>query len=162
MTDIEDSARILVWFEDNTDGHTALLHAQDLANREDAKLTVVTVAVHERLVGCGRCLQGTALWNIEMQKIAREELAAARNLLGEASGVDFESVVGSPADAITETAERVGAQTIVLPRQRNRRFGPPGRRDIDQRVALRGNWRVITTSQPVVAQRSGAGTLDRV
>jgi len=68
MAGSEESPSILVWFEDNQRGHAALRHAQELADAQRAHLTVPTVATTERVIGCGRCLQGTVLWNIEMQK----------------------------------------------------------------------------------------------
>ncbi len=147
VTGSGEPPEILVWFEDNSRGRAALRQAHELADAQHAHLTVLTIAAHERLVGCGRCLQGTALWNIEMAKIAREELVTARSILGEAADADFESVVGNPAEAIIQTAERAGAHTIVLPEQRVRRLDPPRRRKIAEQVASRRGWQVVAVPE---------------
>jgi nucleotide-binding universal stress UspA family protein len=132
---------ILVWFEDNPRGRDALRRAEALADARRAHLTVLTVAVQERLLGCARCVQGTALWNREVRKIASEELVAARSIIEQAAQTDFESVVGSPAEAIIQTAERVGAQTIVIAAQR--RLDPARRRKVAEQLSRRG-WQVIS------------------
>ena len=49
---------VLVWFEDNPEGRRALSEADVLARRRSVHLTVVAVATRERVIGCGRCLQG--------------------------------------------------------------------------------------------------------
>jgi nucleotide-binding universal stress UspA family protein len=138
---------VLVWFEDSPEGRCALTEASVLARRRSVSLTVVAVAVHERVIGCGRCLQGTVLWNIELQKIAREELLEARSALDDAADVSYEVLVGDPAEMITQAAERVGADVIVLPALRVRRFGPPNRRNVSGRVAAGGRWHVIVASE---------------
>jgi nucleotide-binding universal stress UspA family protein len=134
---------ILVWFEGTADGRAALAQAQRLATRRGAKLVVLTVAARERVVGCGRCLQGTVLWNIEMEKIAAEELTEARQILGGATPASYQSLVGSPAELISDAAARMGAHVVVIPRQRNRRLDPPNRRNIAQKLAAGGSWEVI-------------------
>lgn len=148
MAGSEGPPRILVWFEDNPRGRAALDHAQELAEARQGQLTVLTVALRERVVGCGRCLQGTVLWNIEMRKIAQEELVTARDLLGDATDADFELIVGSPAEAIAVAAERIGAQVIVLPEQLSHRLGPRSRRNIAERVASHGSWQVVAARTP--------------
>jgi hypothetical protein len=139
----EQANSVIVWFEDEPNGVVALLQAQKTARNEQAHLTVLAVAAHERVIGCGRCLQGTVLWNIEMRKIAHEELLTARRILDDAIDVSYELVVGEPADSISDLAERTGASTVVLPWQRNRRLDPPSRRNVRQRVDANGPWRVI-------------------
>ena len=112
-------------------------------------LTVLTVAIHERVIGCGRCMSGTVLWNLEMKKIAHEELAVARRMLDGASEVSYEMAVGDPDEAIAQAAWRVGALTVVLPWHRNRLLEPPNRRDVCEKVVRRGPWHVIAGPQPV-------------
>ena len=141
-TDDPQAPGVLVWFEDSPEGRRALAQGSVIARRRSARLTVVTVATQERVIGCGRCLTGTVLWNIEMKKIAREELLEARRLLS--GGADYELVVGTPADAIIETAARLGVGTVVLPRLRTRRFGRPDRRHVRDKVAAHGPWVVLT------------------
>jgi nucleotide-binding universal stress UspA family protein len=145
--DGEQAPSVLVWFEDSPAGRRALTEASVLARRRSVCLTVVAVAAHERVIGCGRCLQGTVLWNIELKKIAREELLEARRALDDAADVSYEVLVGDPAEMITEAAEHVGADVIVLPALRTRRFGPPNRRNVSGRVAAGGPWHVVVASE---------------
>lgn len=135
-------SNVVVWFEDDEEGRAALALAHDVAEQWQAQLTVVTVATHEPVRGCGRCLQGTVLWNLEMKKIAKEELRTAMRILDGAEDVEFRTAVGDPADVIAEAAERVEAQIVVLPWQRPRRLGPPCRRHVAERVGERGHWQV--------------------
>ena len=139
----EATTSVLVWFEDDGPGRAALQHAEVFARDDAAHLTVLTVATHERLIGCGRCLTGTALWNIEMDKIAREDLATARRILASPDDTSYELVVGNPADAITEVAQRVQADIVVIPQLRHRRLVPPNRRNVNEQVARSGGWRGI-------------------
>lgn len=143
----EQVASVLVWFEDSPEGRCALAEASVLARRRAVGLTVLTVAAPERVIGCGRCLQGTVLWNIELEKIAHEELLAARGALDAALDVSYEVLVGDPAEMITRAAERLGADVIVLPALRTWRFGPPKRRNVSGRVAAAGPWHVVVASE---------------
>ncbi|HWE59115.1 MAG TPA: universal stress protein [Solirubrobacteraceae bacterium] len=145
--DGEQAPSVLVWFEDSPEGRCALTEASVLARRRSVCLTVVAVAALERVIGCGRCLQGTVLWNIELQKIAREELLEARSALDDPADASYEVLVGDPAEMITQAAERLGADVIVLPALKTRRFGPPNRRNVSGRVAARGPWHVIVASR---------------
>ncbi len=151
ISDSKRTTNILVWFEDDRPGRAALERAAVVAQEEHAHLTVLTVATHERLIGCGRCLQGTALWNIEMDKIAREDLAAAQRILANAADTSYEFAMGNPVDAITEVAGRVRADTVVLPLRRRRRLDPPNRRNIREMLELGGPWRVVVEPEPVGA-----------
>jgi hypothetical protein len=144
-----EAGSVLVWFEDNREGRAALLRAYEIAEAEGAGLTVLAVAIHERVIGCSRCMSGTVLWNLEMKKIAHEELAVARRMLDGASEVSFEMAVGDPDEAIAEVAWRAGALTVVLPWHRNRLLEPPNRRDVCEKVVRRGPWQVIAGPQPV-------------
>jgi nucleotide-binding universal stress UspA family protein len=147
--DDEQVTSVLVWFEDNREGRAALLHAYEIAGAEGEDLTVLTVATHERVVGCCRCMSGTVLWNLEMKKIAHEELTTARRMLDGADQVSYQLVVGDPAEAIAEVAQRTGPHTVVLPEHRKRLLDPPNRRDVGEKIARRGPWRVIAGSPPV-------------
>lgn len=126
---------VLVWFEADPAGQRALAQAQEIALRQSAHLTVMTVATPERLIGCGRCLQGTALWNLEMKKIAHEQLTEARRLIADPDDVSYEVVIGDPVQAIVEMTRRTEAHTIVLPLVRAGRFAPPNRRNVGKRLA---------------------------
>lgn len=151
---------VLVWYEGTADGRAALEQAHELAATRGANLTVLTIAAHERVIGCGRCLQGTVLWNIEMEKIAADELTEARRILDGVTAVTYQLAVGDPAELISETATRSGAQAIMIPRQRNRRLDPPHRRHIARKLAARGPWQVISAeaAQPAaIRARRAAG-----
>lgn len=137
---------VLVWFEDGPGGRRALAQASVIARRRSAPLTVLAVAPHERVIGCGRCLQGTVVWNVEMKKIAVEDLIEARRLLGDPDYVTYELVVGAPVPAIVGAAERLGIGTVVLPPLSTGRLGPPQRRNVRDRVAAAGRWQVIVGS----------------
>jgi Universal stress protein family len=147
--DGEEATTVLVWFEDNREGRAALLYAYEIAEAECEELTVLTVAIHERVIGCGRCMSGTVLWNLEMKKIAHEELTTARRMLDGATQVSYELAVGDPAEAIADVAARTGARTVVLPLHRKRLLDPPNRRDVGEKVERRGPWHVIAGPQPV-------------
>ncbi len=141
--DREWTAGVLVWFEDNPRGREALASAHAVARERHEHLTVVAVATQEQVIGCGRCLQGTVLWNLEMKKIAQEELLAARELLGDAADVSYRVAVGDPVEVITEAARRAAARTVVLPRQRSAPLCPPNRRNLGERVGQVGPWQVL-------------------
>lgn len=144
----EQIPTVLVWFEDNPAGRSALDAAYAIAQREGAHLAVITVATHERVIGCGRCLQGTVLWNLEMKKIARQELVAASRILDGATDVSYELLVGDPADVIAEAATRTGADTVVFPPDSRRRFAPPNRRNVSARVAQALGFTHSQTASP--------------
>lgn len=144
----EAPTTIVVWFEDSAAGRLALEQAQRLADTKGAHLTVLTIAIHERVIGCGRCLQGTVLWNLEMQKMAHETLNQAKELLAASIHAECEVVVGDPVDQIVAAATNHQANTIVLPWQRNRRLDPPARRNLAQRLTAKGSWQVIVAPEP--------------
>jgi nucleotide-binding universal stress UspA family protein len=165
-SDDELTGDVIVWFEDTPEGRAALLHAQHLSRATDARLTVLAVATHERVVGCGRCLQGTVLWNIEMKKIAHEELCEAREILGPATPASYKLVVGRPADSISAAAAGKHADTVVLPWQRNRVLDPPQRRNVGRKVEANGPWKVIVAPRPAAkpgpAKDPGSYSADEV
>lgn len=143
-----EAPNIVVWFEGSRAGRLALLRAQQMAAAADTHLTVLTIAIHERVIGCGRCLQGTVLWNLEMEKMAREDLHQAQKLLGASAEAEFEVMVGDPVEQIAATAKSRHADTIVLPWQRNRRLDPPHRRNVAPRLEAHGTWQVIVAPEP--------------
>lgn len=134
LADSEQVPGVLIWFEATAGGRAALAQAHAIAERKQSFLTVITVATRERVVGCGRCLQGTVLWNIEMKKIAHEELLEARRILDGVKEVAYEVVVGDPAEAVAAAAARAGAGTILLPPDRGGRFVPANRRNVSRKV----------------------------
>jgi nucleotide-binding universal stress UspA family protein len=152
-----ETPKVIVWFEDDAAGRAALRRAYEIADTQHARLTVLTVATRERVIGCGRCLQGTVLWNIEMKKIACEDLRAACLLLENAPNVEYEWVVGAPVDSITEIARSKQADTIVLPRQRTSLLTPPQRRHVSDRVGINGPWQVIVGPEPGRLEQASSG-----
>jgi nucleotide-binding universal stress UspA family protein len=152
---------VLVWFEDSPDGRSALAQAHGLTRLWDASLTVVAVAPHERVIGCGRCLQGTVVWNVEMKKIAHEELLEARAALAAAgaAGISYEVLVGDAADVIVEAAERLAADAVVLPSLRPGLLQPHGRRDVAAKVSAGGPWQVMVAPRAHRGERVGPPAL---
>lgn len=148
---------VLVWFQATPHGRAAIVHAQELASASGARLTVVAVAMRERVdVGCARCRQGAAIWNREMTDIGHEELQEAAGLLGGAGAAGYVLAFGSPAQAIVDTAIRCGADVIVLPSGRQ---GPllerrSGR--LKRQLSQRGVWCVVT-APPASASGSRVG-----
>lgn len=148
--DSEPITSVVVWYEGGPQGRSALAEAHALAQLHGAHLTVVTVATQERVIGCGRCLQGTVIWNLEMKKIASEDLLEARRILDGADEVSFEVAVATPVDGLSDVAARAGAQAVVLPWQRSTMLTPPNRRNVAARVAGRGPWRVVVAENPLI------------
>jgi len=114
---------VLVWYKETAQGRAALQHAQSLAVTAAARLTVLAVVTRERTdIGCASCRQSAAIWNHEMEEIAREALVAAAGALGRAASVAYEIAAGSKADAIATAAARGHADVVVLPWRRPRRL----------------------------------------
>ena len=135
--------RVLVTYEASADGRAALSHAVDIARAAGAPLSVVAVVTHEPVnVGCTRCRWNAAMWNRELEEIAKEELAEAAGLLGGVPTVEYEVARGPRATAIAESASRTGADLIVLPWRRPARMWRRFARDIGDRLRHAGQWQV--------------------
>jgi nucleotide-binding universal stress UspA family protein len=135
--------RVLVAYEPSAQGREALLHASGIARSAGVPLTVVSVATKVSVDGCLRCRQSAVLWNREMRAIAREALAEAAELLGNAETVSFDVAVGQPARAIGEAADRAGADLVVLPWERDRRVRRPFSSTVVEDLRRPGRWDVI-------------------
>lgn len=141
--DAMPSRGVLVKYEASPQGRAALRHALGIAREAKLPLTVVSVAVKERLAGCAQCQANTVFWNQERRSFAAKDLGEAVGLVGHAPGVEFAVVEGRPAQAIGRAATRAGVDVIVLPSQSKGRF----RRIVSSREAERlrraGPWTVI-------------------
>ena len=121
-------------------GRAALCWAAEAARSADAPITVVALARRERTdLGCGRCRQGAASWNQQLDEITSEQLARARALIGDGLRVSFEVAEGPAVSAVAQVAVRVRADLIVLPGH-----GLDWRRGASAAARLRelGEWRV--------------------
>jgi K+-sensing histidine kinase KdpD len=111
-------AHVLAVYEPGRHGDESVRRAAGIASEAGARLTVVTVAVAEPTdQGC--CDTRSVYWNGVVRELAADELARARALV-DANAADFRVVSGrSVASAVAHEAERCGADTVVLPRQRS-------------------------------------------
>jgi nucleotide-binding universal stress UspA family protein len=145
--------RVLVTYEASADGHAALSHAVGIASAARAPLTVVVIVPHEREnVGCARCRSNAAMWNRELEAIAKEELAEAARLVGGMPTVEYEVARGPRATAIAESASRCGADLIVLPWRRPARIWRMFARDVGEPLRRAGRWQVVV--EPAAAGRT--------
>jgi len=135
----------MVAFEPSARGRAALRFAGELASQAGKGLIVGVFAPLERLdVGCARCRHGAAIWNVEMGKVAHEELAEAARLLDpEGLSVRYLTIRGDDVAAITGAAVEFGADLLVVPFQADRRLGIFPRRTLAQRLAGDGAVTVI-------------------
>jgi len=143
---------VLVGFEPSQRGRAALLHALGVARQAAVPLTVVAVATQERVdVGCVRCRHSAALWNRELRALADEELAEAAKLVGPVSWVRYKVTVGRGARAISEAADSSGADVIVLPSERPRRFRRSSYNGVVEELRRAGRWTVIVAPESAAA-----------
>jgi nucleotide-binding universal stress UspA family protein len=152
----DEPAHVLVVYDSSPHGEAALLYAEAVAGGVEAPLTVLAVAPIERVdVGCLRCRQSAAIWNHELAEIAAEELDDAAAKVGASCSVQFEVARGHQAKAIADGALRSGADLIVLPWRRPRRFGGRLRPDLAGRLRREGAWQVLVA--PPAPSRSRPG-----
>jgi hypothetical protein len=109
--------RVAVLLEQSRAGSRALADAVAIADEHDAAMTVV-VLVPQRCTtaGCILCRADSAFWNAELARIARQELDAAHEIVGErAPGTHCTTVPGSDLSALPEVLARLGCDLIVIP-----------------------------------------------
>ena len=134
---------MLVISERSARGYAALRQALEVARSADARLTVLAVIRRERTdIGCGRCRQGAALWNCQIDSIAAEQLAEARAVLGSYPAA-FEVGDGPELRSIIDAADRSDADVIVLPGRRSRFPRRLRRQSLEDRLRTLGEWRVV-------------------
>ena len=135
-------AHVLVLYTASVEGDRALTQAFELAQAAGSRLTVLAVAVVERVKGrcCG--IQ-SPYWNRVMSELAGEDLRRAARVLGYAPGVRFEMVCGrSVTGALTQQAAERGCDMIVIPRPRHR-WAPHGPRHVSPRAIRRVGCDVV-------------------
>lgn len=133
----DDCRRVLVAFEPSACGRAGLVHAAELARARGVPLRVLSVTPQEREgVGCARCRQSAAMWNVEMAEVAREELREAAELLAPMGLTSADYVVGrgDPASAIAAAAVRGEDTLVVVPWERSRTLGILPRRTLADRL----------------------------
>jgi nucleotide-binding universal stress UspA family protein len=135
---------VLVSYEASPDGRAALSHAVGIADAAGARLSVIAVVPHEPTnVGCTRCRWNAAMWNRELELIAKEELAEAASLVGGAPVVGYEVARGTQTTAIADAASRCGADLIIVPWRRPGRVRRMLARDLPELLRRDGRWQVI-------------------
>jgi nucleotide-binding universal stress UspA family protein len=110
-------SHVLVLYRRSVEGDRALREAFELARVAGSRLTVLSVALVERVKGrcCG--IQ-SPYWNRVMRERADEDLQRATHVLDGAPSVEFAVACGSSVGTVLarEAAER-GCDTIVVPRR---------------------------------------------
>ena len=115
----EQASHILVEYDGTSDGDAAVLAAGNLASRNGARLTIVTVVALERTTRrVGRLPMSTGVWNDILLDRARADLEHADRLLG--TPAERAVLVGSEIKALAAAAEEFGCDAIMLPAPRSR------------------------------------------
>jgi nucleotide-binding universal stress UspA family protein len=110
---------ILVKYDGTSDGDAALLAAGNLAMRDGARLTIVSVVALERPTRrVARLPMGTSVWNDVLLDRARADLERAGRVLE----VPAERTVlfGSETKALAAGVEEFGCDAIMVPAPRFR------------------------------------------
>jgi nucleotide-binding universal stress UspA family protein len=110
-----DPRHILVLCEDSRRGAAGIEQAVVMAERTNARLTIVAVAVLER--EDARCCDTRAgYWNQVVQELAAGDLDRARSLVGDCASAEFKVLTGqSVLDAVAREARRSAADVVVVP-----------------------------------------------
>ena len=140
---MQRSARhIIVLYERSRQGDEAIRKAANIATRTGARLTLVAVAVTER-VNSGCCDLRSAYWNRVVQELAADDLVRAKRVLDPSLVVEARVIAGpSISGAVADEAQRCGADMLVLPAHRSiwswsrRRRTREMRRNMPSSIAL--------------------------
>jgi nucleotide-binding universal stress UspA family protein len=111
-----NASHVMVLYRPSAEANDELLAARELAREAGARLTVLTVALVERVNN--RCCDiRSGYWNEVMRERATDQLGSAVEFLGHEPGVEFAVVSGRsiPSVLAREAAER-HADLIVVPR----------------------------------------------
>lgn len=142
---------MLVLYEPTAAGRAALEDVAHRAEAESAPLVVLSVTPHERVdVGCARCRQGAAIWNIEMAEVATGNLAEAQAHLKHL-GLEADAYVvrrGDTAAAVADAAFAACADIVVVPWERARILGLFHRRPVAGKLASRSGFAVRVGPRP--------------
>jgi nucleotide-binding universal stress UspA family protein len=110
---------ILVEYDGTSDGDAAVLAAGDLAVRDGARLTIVTVVALEGTTRrVGRLPMLTGVWNDILLDGARADLERADRLLD--TPAERTVLFGSQTKALAAGAQEFGCDAIMLPASRSR------------------------------------------
>lgn len=107
-------AHILVVFEGSKAGKRALRDAAALGEEHRAEISVVTIIGYDpRTIGC--CLR-SGYWNRVLDEVALDELALARDILGERDPAPrFEIVPDRGTDTVLRIVTRLGCDLVLMP-----------------------------------------------
>jgi nucleotide-binding universal stress UspA family protein len=108
---------VAVLLEQSRAGSRALADAVAIADEHDAAITVVALVPQRcTTAGCILCRADNAFWNAELARIAKQELDAAHQIVGErAPGTHCTTVPGSDLGALPEVLVRLGCDLVVIP-----------------------------------------------
>jgi hypothetical protein len=110
-----DPQHVLVLYEESRRGAAAIEEAVETAERADARLTIVAVAVLER-ADAKCCDTRAGYWNQVVQELAAGDLDRARSLVADRSPAVFKVLTGdSVLDAVALEARRSCVDLVVLP-----------------------------------------------
>ena len=107
---------VLVVYDGSARGRRALLEGAAMADEHEAELSVITLVEHdERRVGCA-CAVSASAWNRMMDEIAEEDLAVAREILGEREPpTRFGIAPGHGIAAIRRVVADLGCDLVLVP-----------------------------------------------
>lgn len=140
--------RVMVHYRSSESGRAALAYAMSLAQETSATLTVLSVATRVPVNGCASCRHSAVIWNREMHEIAREELAEAATLVARCADVRYIVGVGDPLKAVSEAADRSGADTVVVPHESGGRLRRLLAAPVEESLRKLGRWEVVTAPPP--------------
>ncbi len=125
---------ILVEYYGTSEGDAALLAADELAIRDGARLTIVTVVALEPTIRrITRLPMLTGVWNDVLLDRARADLKRADRLLG--TSTERTVLFGSRTKALAAGASEFGCDAIMLPAPRSRRLGAVPHRRYSRRLS---------------------------
>jgi nucleotide-binding universal stress UspA family protein len=114
---------LLVAYDGTSEGDAAILAADQMARRDQTRLTIVVVVLLEQpFRWVTRLPRGTRVWNDVLLDRARADLERAKQLVD--APAEFTVLFGSPHQALLEGAEEFDCDAIMLP---PRRRGPLAR-----------------------------------
>ncbi|MCL4287599.1 MAG: universal stress protein [Thermoleophilia bacterium] len=107
------ASHVLVVFERSRAGRRAV----ELADEHGVRITVAIVIPYERRTyGC--CLRSDH-WNQLLDEVALEEVAVAREMLGDRDPPPgFEIVPSEDDEALAAVVERLGCDLVLMPKRR--------------------------------------------
>jgi len=113
---VAEADHILVVFENSGAGRRALDEATAIADEHRARISVAIIVAYERRSrGCCRSVQ----WNEILDEIALEEVAIARDILGDREPPPrFTIVPDRGTGTVRELVAQLGCDLVVVPARR--------------------------------------------